>query len=131
MFLKSIKINFFFREGERVSNPFSLPETLLLSANCLTLFRWFADSFFCRDFNFFSSLCFLFYRILFCSILLFFILFYLLFCLFVLSCQLVFFAAARVRTRGCGAITALTKLSRTAHGKNYRKSSLIGLMKLN
>jgi len=36
------------REEEKVCNPFSLPETLLRSANCLTLFRYFVDSIFCR-----------------------------------------------------------------------------------
>jgi hypothetical protein len=36
---------------ERVSNPFFPLIIPHLSANCLTLFRWFVDSFFRRGFN--------------------------------------------------------------------------------
>ena len=57
-FIFIFEFEFFIREGEKVSNPFSLPETLPQSANCLTLFRWFVDSFFCQDFLFFSTLSF-------------------------------------------------------------------------
>jgi len=77
------------REGERVSNPFSLPLTLPLSANCLTLFCFLSIAFLSFFLSFFIYLSSLF---LFSSL-------FLLYLIFMIIRDIRFFAGARLRAR--------------------------------